>query len=115
MLANAEEREVVGDQPFQELNRFGDLIDFLIGRPAAAVNDTETHGARGLGLPRALDQLLFGHEWITIDRRMRHRGLGTVVAIFRTEAAFGVLQDVNLDTLAVIMTPYSEGGAQKLG
>ena len=93
---------------------FRDFVNFFVRWTAPAIDDAVAYRSGFFGALGAFHELFLREEWITIDGRVGYGRLRAVVAILGTQAAFCVLEHVDLYPFAEIMMTHFEGCADKL-
>ena len=97
---------------FDLTHDIGDMINFTIAWAATAGHDAISSSLAFGRFASAVQQSLGIQHRILFNRRFGDLGLRTVIAVFRAETAFGVLQIVELNRFPEVLPADSIGRVQ---
>ena len=92
----------------------GDVVDLAVAGAAAGGDDAIGAGLRRHGPFGTLHQLGFVQQRVPRDLGLGNDRLRTVSAIFRTETALGVLQEVQMDLPTKVPPPDAVGRGEQI-
>ena len=95
-------------------NDIGDVFDLTVSRSASTGDDAVGTRLIGLRCAGSFEELLFVEPDVLVDGSGREFGLRAVATVFGAEAAFGVLQVVQLHLVAKVLTSDAIGCCEQV-
>ena len=98
---------------FDLLHDAGNVVHILIRRASTTGHDAVGACLRIVGLFRSGQNFFFIQQFVLLDRGGRFHVLRAVPAVFRAQTAFGVLQEVQVNVVAEVVTTDSPGRVEQ--